>query len=331
MYKKLPIPLKLFFSLVVVVIGYLILFELTLLASRLIYDPLDRSLLLILQPDNYIPILDELIVFITHFSTYLFSITALSWLITQLIVRNNVYLAHIATRIWKTLAIVLGIYHLCGIWFASTGIFWWRPHQYKIVFIFLSIASFALFWLGAKTWSEWNYTDRKLWLRVLLVTLLSVLFTNYFGEDNIKRIVGRPRPLHEKNEPWNKQVRVIPDEVVKASPSYISGHASSLFALLTPAIWATRRRWVKGALMSWAIIHAYSRIYTAAHFPYCVIMGSLFGFSIGSLCYWSFWWCLQPRTAIDSCVTIPPKPLVMAKQTESSTHQCASLSNINTT
>lgn len=304
MYRDLPVFLKLFFSLVIVVIGYLILHEIFLLGAKLINDPVDEAILLALQPDHYVPVLDEVMVFLTHFSVYLFSITAISWQITNLIVRKNKTAIKIAGYVWKVFAVVLGIYHLCGLWISSHGIFWWRPHEYRSVFVILSIVSFVIFWLGSKTWEKWDYIERKKWSRIFWITIISVFFTNYLGENNIKRTVGRPRPLHEKYEPWNKQVRVIKDEVVKGSPSYISGHASSLFALLTPAIWAVRKKRVKGALVSWAGVHAYTRIYTAAHFPYCTLMGSLFGFLIGTLTYWSFWWCLVPREKTP--LPVPP-------------------------
>jgi len=295
MYRDLPVFLKLFFSLVIVVLGYLVLYELFLLGAKLINDPLDEAILLALQPDRYVPVLDEFMVFLTHFSVYLFVFTTISWQVTHLIVRNNPKAIRVAGYVWKFLAVILGIYHLCGIWISSKGIFWWRPHEYWSVFIFLSMASFGVFWLGSMTWEKWDYTVRKRWSRIFWITIIGVFFTNYLGENNIKRTVGRPRPLNEKYEPWNKQVRVIKDEVVKASPSYISGHASSLFALLTPAMWNTRKKWAKGALFSWATLHAYTRIYTAAHFPYCTLMGSLFGFLIGTLVYWSFRWYLEPK------------------------------------
>lgn len=295
MYRDFPVFLKLFFSLVIVVIGYLILYEIFLLGGKLINDPIDQAILLALQPDHYVPVLDELMVFLTHFSVYLFVITTISWQITNLIVRKNETAIKVAGYVWKVFAVVLGIYHLCGFWISSRGIFWWKPHEYRSVFIILGIVSFLVFWFGSKTWGNWDYAKRKRWSRIFWITLISVFFTNYLGENNIKRIVGRPRPLNEKYKPWNKQVRVIQDEIVKGSPSYISGHASSLFALLTPAIWGARKRWTKGALASWATVHAYTRVYTAAHFPYCSVMGGVFGFLIGTLVYWSFWWCLEPK------------------------------------
>ncbi len=307
-WKDLPTILKVFFSFVLVTVGYLILFKLTLLGAKLINDQIDRQILLALQPDRYIPVIDELMIFMTHFDTYLFSITTLSWLITYLIVRRSERLAYIASYVWKGLAVTLSVYHLCGLWIHSYGIFWWREHHYESVFIILSLVSFVIFWFGSYTWVKWDYAQRKMWARVLLIAIVSI-FYNEHGENNIKRIVGRPRPLHDSNKPWNEQIRVIPDEVVKSSPSYISGHASSLFALVTPAIWATRRKWVKISLFGWATLHAYTRVYTAAHFPYCTFMGSLFGFLVGTLVYWSFWWFVRsPNFSGNASPPSSPSP-----------------------
>lgn len=299
-WRNLPTILKVFFSFVLVTIGYLILFKLTLLAAKLINDPIDQKILLALQPEKYVPVLDELMIFLTHFSTYLFSITTLSWLITHLIVRKSESIARIANYVWKCFAVILLIYHFSGMWIHSYGIFWWREHQYKSVFVILSIVSFIVFWTASYTWTKWDYELRKKWARVLLISIVSVFYTNELGENNIKRIIGRPRPLHDAYKPWNEQVRVIPDEIVKFSPSYISGHASSLFALLTPTIWATRKKWAKITLFSWATLHAYTRIYTAAHFPYCTFMGALFGFTMGTIVYWSFWWFVLPSNSLKN-------------------------------
>jgi hypothetical protein len=74
MYKELPTFLKLFFSLVIVVIGYLVLYEITLLGAKLINDPLDAAILLALQPDHYVPVLDEFIVFVPIFQSTCFQL-----------------------------------------------------------------------------------------------------------------------------------------------------------------------------------------------------------------------------------------------------------------
>jgi membrane-associated phospholipid phosphatase len=40
---------------------------------------------------------------------------------------------------------------------------------------------------------------------------------------------------------------------------------------------------VKIALLAWALIHAYSRVYLAAHFPYCSLIGAALGFLMATL------------------------------------------------
>ena len=63
----------------------------------------------------------------------------------------------------------------------------------------------------------------------------------------------------------------------------MSGHATALFAVLTPVFWRTRDRGLRAALLSWATVHAATRLYLAAHFPFGVWMGSLLGIALGTL------------------------------------------------
>jgi len=277
---------------------YTLLVEITLFCARFINDPLDRAILLALQPDHYVPILDEFIILVTDFSVYVFGLTALTWQITYLICRNNPVRLRRATRAWQVMAIVFGIYHALGVVFYKHGVFWWGKYEYNGVFLVLGLILFLAFWYGAKTFAAWDAATQRRWSRVFWLTLLTVCFSNFHGENYIKKTIGRPRPFAPANAPWNEEVRKIKDEVVCGGPSYISGHASSLFALLTPTFWAVRRKRVKAGLFGWASVHAYTRVYTAAHFPYCAFMGSLFGFAVGTLVFMLFrrWACpdLEP-------------------------------------
>jgi membrane-associated phospholipid phosphatase len=282
-----------------VLAGYVPLVALGLLGAKLINDPLDRALLLALQPDRYVPLLDEFIVLVTDYSVYTFSITILAWQITRLICWGRETRLRRAFYVWRALAVVLGLFHAAGLFFYEHGIFWWQQHEYRLVLPGLGLAFFTAFWMGAATLRDWDRSTQRRWSRVFWLTLLTVALSNGYGENYIKKTIGRPRPLAGANAPWNEQVRLINDEVVRGGASYISGHASSLFALLTPAMWAARRRKVKAGLAGWAAVHAYTRVYTAAHFPYCALMGSLFGFAVGTLVYFSFrrWVGPQPDGA----------------------------------
>jgi membrane-associated phospholipid phosphatase len=73
------------------------------------------------------------------------------------------------------------------------------------------------------------------------------------------------------------------DEIVRGGYSYYSGHSSGLFAAVTPMIWAVKNPKLKLFFFGWATLHAFSRIYLAAHYPFCVLIGSIAGFIWGTL------------------------------------------------
>ena len=41
--------------------------------------------------------------------------------------------------------------------------------------------------------------------------------------------------------------------------------------------------------MLWATLQGVGRVYTAAHFPFCVFMGGLLGFGMGTLIFFALW------------------------------------------
>jgi len=109
------------------------------------------------------------------------------------------------------------------------------------------------------------------------------------GEDQVKQLIGRHRPLHAAYEEWNGQIRQIPDEIVRGSYSYFSGHTSSFWALTIIYFWLFKSAKIRIGLALWAMFHGYTRIYTAAHFPYCVFMATFFAVPVTSLIYYCLW------------------------------------------
>ena len=78
-------------------------------------------------------------------------------------------------------------------------------------------------------------------------------------------------------------VRIVADEVVQGGHSYVSGHASAFFAMITPMVYFVSKKQIKMGLLIWATVHAFSRIYLTAHFPYDSMMGGLLGFCMATL------------------------------------------------
>src|SRR5271157_1245577 len=127
-----------------------------------------------------------------------------------------------------------------------------------------------------------------LWLSIsFLLSVLSILLVEACIELLVWHTPFRPRPFAHENALGNSALLAVPDEYVRHGNSYVSGHAAALFALLTPFIWAVRRTSLKLLLFAWATLHAVSRVYVAAHFPYCVAMASFLGASVATLLVWA--------------------------------------------
>lgn len=272
----------------IVLAGFLGIFGFILIMSQLIYDPLDRAILLACNPNHYVPVIDELMILITDYSVFVFSVLFISWEVAYLICRGRPHRRWWVSRTLQILGVGFGIYYGSGVFRAK--------YEYTIIFLPLGVIFLAGYWFLGWTIAHWDEQTLRRGGLVFRLTLLSVFLTNGIAEDSIKKIVGRPRPLAGVNEDWHAPIRRIPDEIVRGGYSYVSGHASSLFALTTPMALATANPWVRGAIFGWSAVHAYTRVYTAAHYPYCSLMGSVLGFAIGALVFAAFW---EKRAAPD--------------------------------
>jgi len=85
------------------------------------------------------------------------------------------------------------------------------------------------------------------------------------------------------------QLRLLPDEITRSHYSYVSGHSSSFFALITPLMLYSKKKGIKIGLFLWAAYHSFTRVYVAAHFPFCALMGSLTGLIYGVIVYNMFY------------------------------------------
>lgn len=121
---------------------------------------------------------------------------------------------------------------------------------------------------------------KNLRLPVAGFMLMAVASTNLINQ-LVKIIVARPRPIHE--EAFNGIIHAV--EKFDDSYSFFSAHSSSSFALAVFALLAVPDKLFRGAVLGWAFIVAYSRIYVGKHYPFDVIAGILFGSLMGLL-----WW-----------------------------------------
>lgn len=269
--------------------SYAVVYGVTLFFGRFVGAEWDTRLLFFLNPDRYVPVLDELVIFQTDFGAFYLALIPLAWQIGYYSSRNRRKAQERARSVFHALAFVFGIWHGLGLFIQKRGIFWWGEYEYPIVFLPLGLLLFAGFWYAGELFVRLSDEDQRKLSHAFWLSFIAVFFVNVIGEDSIKEWVGRPRPLHESNSAWNSGIRILPDEIVRGSYSYISGHASSFWAQTFVYILLIKSWRVRIPIVLLGLFHGYTRIYTAAHFPYCVIMATLFGISVTTLIYYCLW------------------------------------------
>jgi membrane-associated phospholipid phosphatase len=238
------------------------------------HDGIDRTLLFAVNGSSRIPGLDAFMILVTDFSVP-YVATALSlWGLG----------AEALERGWtsaRTLQISLQI---LGCVIALTLAVWLIPtYTHRTAPAIASLLVIAGLWWAGDSYGRLPRETlarlrRTFWLTVLSIILVEIAL-HFLGP----LVVQRPRPLAKPNAAWNTALHIVEDEYVRHGTSYVSGHAAALFALLTPFMWQVRRPTLKLILFLWAALHALSRVYVAAHYPYCAVMGSFLGFAIATL------------------------------------------------
>ena len=185
-------------------------------------------------------------------------------------------------RRWMTGLLGVEMLVLIGLW-ASKMLFW-NAGLVGANFVFLPalvMTSGGMVYLFATMRPE----SMRRFARLFWLVLLSIIITDLIATQRTKDAVGRPRPLSEKNAPWNEQMRSIPEEVLRGASSYPSGHTSGTFSLLIPIFWWLRDPRARAGVLAWCVLQGVSRVYTAAHFPIDCIMGALLGFAGGTMVF----------------------------------------------
>lgn len=250
-------------------------YGLILLLSLLINDDIDKNIIAILNPNEYIPVIDELMIGITDLSLASFSIVYVLWFFGYFSLIKNPNSAQPLQKFYKTIAILILI--------IGTSVYFWGIYDYNIIFLFWGPGIALSILLAGRSLTTMDDSSKQKMAYAMIIMVIAVIFTNAIGEVIIKNIVARPRPFNLDYAPWNEILRIFPDESTLHDYSYYSGHASGLFSLMTPLIWITPKRKTKVIFFIWASVHAFTRIYLAVHWPYDVFIGALTGFLIGTI------------------------------------------------
>ena len=131
---------------------------------------------------------------------------------------------------------------------------------------------------------RWGW--RGLWWS-LPVAALMILFSDTGSVLLFKETVQRLRPCHAPD--LQGMVHLV-DDHCGGLYGFVSSHAANHFAIAVfmGGMLQHRPRWGVVALLLWAGLIGYSRVYLGAHYPGDVIVGALYGALIGALAYGLF-------------------------------------------
>lgn len=143
-------------------------------------------------------------------------------------------------------------------------VMYWASNQYIWIPLYLAL----IVWLIRRF-------RKTAWYYIFVVILLETA-SDQLSSHFIKNLVRRPRPSHVASlAPFIHLSAAGPGGLY----GFVSSHASNSFALaiflfltLPPAC-----RNLKHALVGWAILVSYSRIYNGVHYPGDVLCGALLG------------------------------------------------------
>lgn len=239
----------------------------------------DKAILAWLNPDSYVPGVDQFMRAATDYSNFIIAAPLISWMVAYGLYRLLPRFKPVFTGVLVVEAVVVAVLAALGkVWPNETYV---GANVLLVVFCLLAFGGAAL------AFHRMEHDGMRRFALVFWLVLASALVTHFAATERIKSGIARPRPLNDAHKPWNEQVRIIPDETLRGASSYPSGHTSGTFALLAPLFWYVRRRGARAGLLGWSALQGVTRVYTAAHFPFDVFMGGVLGFGVGTLVFFT--------------------------------------------
>jgi membrane-associated phospholipid phosphatase len=257
------------------ILGFVAITSVVYALSFLINDKIDWKILLFLNPDSTMPATDALMILITDFSIAGFGTVFVFWEIGYRISKHAQEGGKKAERFLKIVGLIFAL--------VAGSAYFWAGYAHAGVFFPFALFLYMAFRFIASTLTHYNREELDRINRLFWMTLMATMLTELAAEGIIKDLVARARPLSHIYAFCNGGIRKVADEIVTGGYSYVPGHSSVFFAMTTPLMFFVSKRAVKGALFSWAALHAFTRVYLGAHFFYDSLVGAGLGFSMATL------------------------------------------------
>lgn len=161
---------------------------------------------------------------------------------------------------------------------------WHAPYFDQLMWCITSKLSWALILVAVLVALR---HDRRQALLVIATLVLTILISDQISSGLIKHTVERLRPSH--NPDLASSLHLV-NGYTGGLYGFTSSHAANSFsvAMVLSLMFASRR--VTVALMSWAMLQCYSRMYLGVHYPGDIIGGTLVGLLAGWLVYRLWQW-----------------------------------------
>ncbi len=138
----------------------------------------------------------------------------------------------------------------------------------------------SLFYMVIKN----NDNFRRL-IFVLVGVGLCILIAGTVDDEIVKPLVARWRPTHD---PQIGPLVDIVDGYRGGKYGFFSAHASNTMSIAVFFSWLTRCRRLSIALIIWSLVNCWTRMYLGVHFPGDIVVGLLWGASVGTGVYFLY-------------------------------------------
>jgi hypothetical protein len=186
-----------------------------------VVDSADKAMVAACNPDAYVPVLDEFMRALSDYTNFLIAAPLVSWMIAFGLLRRFPKRKPAIVRVLVFETILMAV-------LAAIGEIW--PNKTYIgANVILVIAVTIAFGAAAFLFHRMEMNAMIRFSGVFWLVLISVCLTDFIATNGLKAAVARPRPLNAANKPWNEQLRVVPDEVLRGRNSFPSGHLRHVF------------------------------------------------------------------------------------------------------